>query len=218
MAWHQLEGGAGGIGAALIVARHHGAGALPLDQHLRAAEHVAGRVERHRHVADGDPFAVGRGLGARAGRRAEPGGHHPERLARGKHVIMPGPGVIGMAMGDDGALGPAIRVDVKAAGPAIEALPVDREPAVESIGSHFFPGCAEQITVYALTLQLLPVIVVNPVVLHAVAKPPVGPAPKMQHSRGDAAGGCSPWWGRQHRRRGLARASGAAGGLYLASA
>jgi hypothetical protein len=45
-----------------------------------------------------------------------------------------------MAVGDHGSLSPAIRVDVKAAGAAIEALPVDREPSVESIGFHFFSG------------------------------------------------------------------------------
>jgi hypothetical protein len=43
-----------------------------------------------------------------------------------------------MAMGDDGPLGSAIRVDVEPAGAAIEALPVDREPCLVALGFHFF--------------------------------------------------------------------------------
>ena len=55
----ELEGGAGRVGAPLVIAGDDDARALPLDQHLRAAEHVPGREQRHRHVADGDPFAIG---------------------------------------------------------------------------------------------------------------------------------------------------------------
>jgi hypothetical protein len=55
-----------------------------------------------------------------------------------------------MAVGDDGPLGPAIRVDVEPAGAAIEALPVDRQPCVESIGLHFFVRCGKNITVFAV--------------------------------------------------------------------
>jgi hypothetical protein len=39
-----------------------------------------------------------------------------------------------MSMGDDGPLRPAIRVDMKAAWPAIEALGVHGEPRIETFG------------------------------------------------------------------------------------
>jgi hypothetical protein len=41
-------------------------------------------------------------------------------------------------VGDDRALSSAIGVDVEAARPAKEALPINREPSVESLGYHFF--------------------------------------------------------------------------------
>jgi len=42
--------------------------------------------------------------------------HHVERLLRGQHRTMARPGVVGMAMGDHGALHRPDRVDVEAAG------------------------------------------------------------------------------------------------------
>jgi hypothetical protein len=54
-----------------------------------------------------------------------------------------------MTVGDDGALGPAIRVDMKAARPAIEALAINCKPSVETLGSHFFEHCVEQTTVFS---------------------------------------------------------------------
>src|SRR4029078_13073967 len=60
----ELEGGAGEVGAALVVARYDDARALPLDQHLRAAEHMSGGEQRYGHVADADLLAIRGGLNA----------------------------------------------------------------------------------------------------------------------------------------------------------
>ncbi len=47
--------------------------------------------------------------------------HHVERLLRGQHRAMAGPGVVGMAVGDHGALDRPHRIDVKAARLAAQA-------------------------------------------------------------------------------------------------
>ena len=90
----KLEGRIGRVGAPLVVAGDHGAAAAPLDHHLRAAEHVAGRREPHRHVADLQGLAVAERLGAELRRAAEPRLHQGKRLSRGKHVIVAGARVI----------------------------------------------------------------------------------------------------------------------------
>ena len=132
-----LEGRIGRVGASLVVARYDDARALPLDQHLRAAEHMSGGEQRYGHVADADLLAIGGGLTA-FGRRAKPRRHERERLARRQHMRVPRPGMVGMAVRDDRALGAAIGVDVEAAWPAIEPLAIDRQPCLEAFGFHFF--------------------------------------------------------------------------------
>src|SRR4029450_12205490 len=84
--------------------------------------------------------AVSDGLASLLRRSAEPHLHHAERLARGKHMVVPRPRMVGMAVGHDRALGAAIRVDVEAAGAAIEALSVDCEPGFKAFGSHLLSG------------------------------------------------------------------------------
>ena len=139
VAGDELEAGAGRVGAPLVIAGDDGARALPFDQHLRAAEHMAGGI------AASPPRRR-----SRSSRRKRPPGCPwcagvPSRVCITASVSrvastwsMPRPRVVGMAMRDDGALGSAIRVDMEAAGAAIEALAIDREPGVESLGSHFF--------------------------------------------------------------------------------
>ncbi len=53
IAFHRLEGGAGGITLALVVAADHGPAALPFQHDLRRAEHMAGRHQGQRDAADG---------------------------------------------------------------------------------------------------------------------------------------------------------------------
>src|SRR5262249_1649562 len=110
----------------------HDSGALPLDQHLRAAEHVAGRHERHRHLSDLQLLPIFHGLGPTGRYGPEPCLHHGECHGRGKDMLMPRP-----RGGADGRLRPAIRVDMESAWPAIEALGVHGEPRIETFGSHF---------------------------------------------------------------------------------
>ena len=69
IAGHELEGRAGRVGAALIVAGDDDAAALPFDHHLRAAEHMAGGHEPHGDVADLERLAIGERLAAARGRR-----------------------------------------------------------------------------------------------------------------------------------------------------
>ena len=79
-------------------------------------------TQRHRHVADLQRLAIGERLDVPG---APPS---PSRAcmtaivsARRQHGAVAGARVIGMAVRDDRALDRAVRVDVKAAGPAVEA-------------------------------------------------------------------------------------------------
>ncbi len=54
IARHRLERHAGGVGVALVVAGHHHHAAFVFHPHLRRAQHVAGRMQRHRHLAHGE--------------------------------------------------------------------------------------------------------------------------------------------------------------------
>src|SRR5262245_14747912 len=101
---------------------------------------MPGRKERDGDLADRHALAVSDGLAALLRRSAEPHLHHAERLACGKHMVVPRPRMVGMAVGHDRALGAAIRVDMEAAGAAIEALSVDREPGFEAFGGHLLSG------------------------------------------------------------------------------
>src|SRR5262249_54992815 len=101
---------------------------------------MPGREKRDGDVADRHAFAVGDGLASLLRRAAEPHLHHAECLARGKHMVVPRPRMVGMAVGHDRALGAAIRVDMEASGTAIEPFPVNREPGFEAFGSHALSG------------------------------------------------------------------------------
>src|ERR1700751_4216555 len=82
---------------------------------------MAGWMEFDSDVAEPDFFTVSNRL--RAARKivtiAQP--HHVERLLRGENRAMARPGVVGMAVGDNGALDRANRIDMKAAGLAAKA-------------------------------------------------------------------------------------------------
>ena len=58
VAGHELERRAGRIGDVLVVAGGDDAQAVRFDRDLRRAEHVAGRMKRHRDAAKPDAFAV----------------------------------------------------------------------------------------------------------------------------------------------------------------
>src|SRR5262249_35305154 len=136
VAWHELEGRIGRVGASLVVARDHRAASPPLDHDLRAAKHMAGRHEPHRHIADPKRFAERKRLRAEPRSRAKPRLHQSERLARADHVVMAGACVIRMSMRDHRAVHRTVRVDMESAWTAIEASGIDREPGLEALRMH----------------------------------------------------------------------------------
>ena len=72
-------------------------------------------------VAELDVFAIADRLRAAGEIVAIAQPHHVEGFLRGQHRAMAGPGVVGMAVGDDSALDRPHRVDMKAAGLAAQA-------------------------------------------------------------------------------------------------
>ena len=82
---------------------------------------MAGGMKFDADIAEFEFLAIGDGL--RGAREivavAQP--HHVERFLRGQHRAMAGPGVVGMAVGDHGALDRAHRIDMEAAGLAAQA-------------------------------------------------------------------------------------------------
>jgi hypothetical protein len=123
-----LEAGAGGVGAALVVAGDDRAGAGMVQMDLRAAEDVASGVEREAGVTDGEGFAVSGRLAGADARLAIAAGHDAQCFGCGEDVAVAGAGVVGMAMGDDRA-GDGVRgVDIGVGRCAVEALRAHFEP------------------------------------------------------------------------------------------
>ena len=77
---------------------------------------MSGGMERHRDVTEPDLLAIGDGLhGAREVLAiAQP--HHVERFPGREHRAVTRPGVVGMAMRDQGPLDRPDRIDMEAAG------------------------------------------------------------------------------------------------------
>src|SRR5690606_9404986 len=69
---------------------------------------------------------------------AEPGVHDGEGLRRRERGAVPRPGMVRVAMGDDGVGDGPIWVDIEVTRTAIEPFGVDLEPRVESVRLHFF--------------------------------------------------------------------------------
>ena len=124
VARHRLIGLRRTVGEALVVARHHHALPVLLHQHLRRAQNMAGRKQRDGHLADMQRHAeiqrleLPRAIGAIARL------HDGDGVRRRQHRAMPGPGVVGMAMGDDGPLPRHRRVDIGVDGPDMQ-VPVE---------------------------------------------------------------------------------------------
>ena len=121
VARHHFERRAGRIGRILVVAGRDDAGVLAGDRDLRRAQHMAGGMKFDRDVAEPDLLAIGDGLRTAGEIVAIAQPHHVERLLGGQHRAMAGPGVVGMAVGDHGALDRPHRIDMKAAGLAAQA-------------------------------------------------------------------------------------------------
>ena len=83
---------------------------------------MARRDEAHAHIADADRLAIGCNLRRPRVILTIAQGHDVEGLGRGEHMGMAGPGVIGMAVGDERARYRTQRIDVKIPRRAIKPL------------------------------------------------------------------------------------------------
>ena len=99
-----------------------------LDDDLGAAEDMPGRYQANRCVADGDFLAIAGRLGGADFGGAVAGFHDGNGFAGCQHVTVAGPGVVTVAVGDDGAVDPSGRVDIEIAGPAVQTGRPDLDP------------------------------------------------------------------------------------------
>src|SRR5216683_1638192 len=114
IARNQFERRAGGVGRVLVVAGGDDAGVLAGDRDLRRAQYMACGVKFDGDVAESYRFAIGDGLRSAGEIIAVAQPHHVEGLLRGQHRAMARPGMVGMAVGDHGALDRPYRIDVEA--------------------------------------------------------------------------------------------------------
>ena len=121
VAGHHFERGAGRVDGVLVVAGGDHAGVLAGHRDLRRAQHVARRMEFDFDVAEPNFLAIAHRLCAAGEIVAVAQLHHVERFLRGEHGAMAGPGMVGMAVGNHGALDRTDRVDMEAARFAAEA-------------------------------------------------------------------------------------------------
>ncbi len=136
VAGDELEGCAGGIGRALVVARDHRAPAVPFEHDLGRAQDVAGGNEADRDAADGARLSQLSALEAPGAVRAETQLHHLDGLSGGEHGAMAGARVIAVAMRDDRAGNGARGVDVDVRRLAVEAALGRVQPRVFSDSRH----------------------------------------------------------------------------------
>src|ERR1700730_2567682 len=116
----RLEGRASRVRPALVVAGDDDPRAAVVEHDLRAAQHVTGGNEAHPDPVDRDGFAIVERLQRTSGQLAATRLHDRDRARRREHALVAWPGMVAMPVCDDGALHGEQRVDVKAAGLAIE--------------------------------------------------------------------------------------------------
>ncbi len=129
VAGDRLKRRAGRIPTTLVVAGHHDAAAFVLQQNLRTAQHVAGRIQGHRNIAYLQYFAWGKRLFRLLRLRPISHRHDRQRLRGGSDGCVSRARVVGMTMGDHGAVDGAGRIDVEIAGPDIEPGRTNLDPA-----------------------------------------------------------------------------------------
>ena len=141
----RLEGFAEPVGGELVVARDHPDFAAALDADLGRAGNVAGGVERDRDAADPPPFSPADALGRDL---AQPVTDHRQRRVGCQVGAAAGPGVVGMAMGDQRPLhrppGVDVEIGVGAVEPGFGQRQQRRPPAAgggcgDRIGIRFCP-------------------------------------------------------------------------------
>ena len=89
---------------------------------------MAGRHEPQPDLAQLDGLAMGQRLPAAARLVAQAQRHDLESLARGDHRAVAGPGMVGMAVGDHGAIDRPQGIDEESARTDEQALRADLEP------------------------------------------------------------------------------------------
>jgi hypothetical protein len=120
VAAQRLERRAGRVGIGLVVARHDPHAACVLEPHLRGAENVAGRVQRHRHAVLDDPLAVADRVERDVG--AEPRAQDALGVAHGEVACAARARVVAVRVGDDGPVDRSPGIDVEAARRAVQPL------------------------------------------------------------------------------------------------
>ena len=116
----RLEGRAGRVRPALVVAGDDDPRAAVVEHDLRAAQHVAGGEEAHPDPVDRDGFAIVERLQRTSGQLAVTRLHDRDRAGCREHALVARPGVVAVPVRDDGARHREQRVDMEAAGLAIE--------------------------------------------------------------------------------------------------
>lgn len=106
------------------------------DRDLRGAQHMTRGMEHDRDIAQPDLLSIGHRL-----RRAreiisvvQP--HDVERFRCRQHRPMAGPGMIRMAVGDDRAVHGPHRINVEAAGLAVQSGGIKHQDVVRAHGGH----------------------------------------------------------------------------------
>lgn len=212
MARNEVESGTGRVGGALVVAGDHDANAFPLDEHLGAAEHVAGGNQGDSNIADTQPLAIGEGLGSGSRRRAEARFHDRNRFGAGEHMLMSRPRMVGVPVRDHRPLGPRMRIDMEVAGPAVEALAIDGEPAFEPFGYHFIPELWRTKHAFWELRFITTYLRLYCAELHSGWS--LNRLSNIHHSRADAAGGTVAVPGGIARDLGAGLRASGAGGLF----
>src|SRR5262249_14868412 len=111
----------GRFGGIFIVAGGDHAQPINFDRNLRRTEDMPAGVQRNLRAGKVDAFAVSQGLHRAGEILAITQPHQVERLLRCQHRAVAGAGVVGMGMGDDGALDRAGRIDMESAAFAANA-------------------------------------------------------------------------------------------------
>src|SRR3546814_12410992 len=106
---------------------------------------MPGRMQRHLDVADPEHLAIRQCLLCPPGLVAEPMVHDRQRLGGRQDRTMAGAGVIGMAVGDDGPIDGAKRVDIEGTGGDVEALRPYLGPGLGVWGRHEATSWAAEI-------------------------------------------------------------------------
>ncbi|MDT4871374.1 hypothetical protein FQZ97_1064990 [compost metagenome] len=116
----------GALGEAFVVAGDHNALPAPLDQHLRRSQNVPGRIKCDRHVIDLQRHAEIERLEAPGAILAIAHLHDGDRIGRRQNRAVPAARVVGMAMGDDGAVARRRRIDIGVDRPDMQVPVKDR--------------------------------------------------------------------------------------------